>query len=364
MRKISSRVIRYGRAWVVGPEDVVEEEVSIDRDGTPIPATIVRPRGMPPPLPSWVALHGITRPGRAHAQLVRFTRSVASAGMAVIVPEVPEWRELSLSPHLTVPTVAAAIQGLRDLRLTRSDQVGLVGFSFGAPHAIASAAADRIRDDVAGVCGFGGYCSIGDTIRFMMSGRHVWRGTEHRLRPDPYGRWIVGANYLTTVPGHADAEDVAHALRALARHAGDVGDPSWDPVYDPVIRRLRSDVAPRRRSLFDLFAPLSGADVPPEPADELAEALAEGGRRKDPLIDPMDAFGRVEGEVHVLHGRRDHLIPFTESLRLAEALTCADTRLTVTRLFGHSSRERVPVGAALTEVPALVRALSDVLTIV
>lgn len=364
MRKISSRVIRYGRAWVVGPEDVVEEEVVIDRDGTPIPATVVRPRGMPPPLPSWVALHGITRPGRAHAQLVRFTRSVASAGMAVIVPEVPEWRELSLSPHLTVPTVAAAIQGLRDLRLTRSDQVGLVGFSFGAPHAIASAAADRIRDDVAGVCGFGGYCSIEDTIRFMMSGRHAWRGTEHRLRPDPYGRWIVGANYLTTVPGHADAEDVAHALRALARHAGDVGDPSWDPVYDPVIRRLRSDVAPRRRSLFDLFAPLSGADVPPEPADELAQALAEAGRRRDPLIDPTEAFGRVEAEVHILHGRRDHLIPFTESLCLAEALTRADSRLTVTRLFGHSSQERVPVGAALTEVPAFVRALSDVLTMV
>jgi dienelactone hydrolase len=364
MRKISSRVIRYGRAWIVGPGDVVEEEVTIDRDGTPIPATIVRPRGMPPPLPAWVALHGITRPGRAHTQLVRFTRSVASAGMAVIVPEVPEWRELSLSPHLTVPTVAAAIQGLRDLRLARSDQVGLVGFSFGAPHAIASAAAERIRDDVAGVCGFGGYCSIEDTIRFMMCGRHAWGGTEHHLRPDPYGRWIVGANYLTTVPGHSDAGDVAQALRALARHAGDVGDPSWDPVYDPVIHRLRSDVAPGRRSLFDLFAPLSGAEVSPEPADELAEALAEGGRRKDPLIDPTEAFRRVEADVHILHGRRDHLIPFTESLRLAEALTRADSRLTVTRLFGHSSQERVPIGAALTELPAFVRALSDVLTIV
>lgn len=364
MRKISSRVVRYGRAWVVGPEDVVEEEVTIDRDGTPIPATIVRPRGMPPPLPAWVALHGITRPGRAHTQLVRFTRSVASAGMAIIVPEVPEWRELSLSPHLTVPTVAAAIQGLRDLRLTRSDQVGLVGFSFGAPHAIACTAADRIRDDIAGVCGFGGYCSLEDTIRFMMSGRHAWRGTEHRIRPDPYGRWIVAANYLTGVPGHEGAVDVADALRSLARHAGDVGEASWDPVYDPVIRRLRSGVAPGRRALFDLFAPLSDAEAPPETDDELADALAEAGRRRDPLIDPAEALGRVEVEVHILHGRRDHLIPFTESLRLDEALTRADSRLTVTRLFGHSSQERVPVGAALTEVPAFVRALSDVLTIV
>ena len=364
MRKISSRVVRYGRAWVVGPDDVSEEEITIDRDGTPIPATVVRPRGMPPPLPSWVVLHGITRPGRAHAQLVRFTRSVASAGMATIVPEVPEWRELSLSPHLTVPTVAAAIRGLREVRLARGDQVGLVGFSFGAPHAIAALAHDRIRGDVAGACGFGGYCSIEETIRFMMTGRHRWQGVEHHLRPDPYGRWIVAANYLTSVPGHGDADDVADALRALARHAGDVGDASWDPVYDPVIRTLRDRVAPQRRALFDLFAPESHVRVPEGPTDELGEALAEAGRRVDPDIDPRDAFRRVEAEVHVLHGRKDHLIPFTESLRTREALEGADTRLTVTRLFGHSNQERVPLSAALTEVPGFLRALSDVLTVV
>ena len=367
MRRISSRVLRYGRAWVVGPDDLVEDEVVIDRDGTSIPATIVRPRGMPPPLPAWVALHGITRPGRAHVQLVRFTRSVASAGMACIVPEVPEWRELHLAPHLTVPTVAAAIDGLRDLGLARGDRVGLVGFSFGAPHAVASLADSRVRDEIGGVCGFGGYCSIVDTIRFMLTGRHEWRGREHRIRPDPYGRWIVAANYLTMVPGHEDAGDVAEALRTLAKHAGDVGEASWDPVYDPAIRRLRSRVAEERRELFDLFAPESRVGEPPAPfhdLEALAEALAEGGRRRDPGIDPLEAFASVEGEIHVLHGRRDHLIPFTEGLRTEEALEKADTRLTVTRLFGHSSQERVPMASILTEVPAFIRALSDVLTVV
>lgn len=364
MMTLSSRVVRYARAWAIGPDDVAEDEITIDRDGIPIPATIVRPRGMPAPLPAWVVLHGITRPGRAHAQLVRFTRSVASAGMATIVPEVPEWRELSLAPQLTVPTIAAAVRGIRDTGFVRGSRLGLVGFSFGAPHAIASLADPRIREDIAGVCGFGGYCSIEHTFRFMMTGRHGWGGEAYHLRPDPYGRWIVAANYLTSVPDYDDAADVADALRSLAKHAGDVGAPSWDPVYDSEIRRLRASVAEARRGLFDLFAVDSNVEQADDAAPGLAEALAAGARRRDPEIDPTEAFARVDGEVHILHGRRDHLIPFTESQRLEQALGRAECRLTVTRLFGHSGQERFPVAAAFTEIPRFAKALSDVLTVV
>jgi len=46
----------------------------------------------------------------------------------------------------------------------------------------------------------------------------------------------------------------------------------------------------------------------------------------------------------LLHGRADLLIPFTESLRLAEHLPAAALhRVTITRLFGHTrSREARP----------------------
>lgn len=364
MTTLDDRVFRYGRAWMFGPDDVVEDEITIDRDGTAIPATIVHPRGTPLPLPAWIVLHGITRPGRAHAQLVRFTRSLASAGMAAIVPEVPEWRRLSLAPGLTAPTVAAAVRGIRDTGLARADRLGLVGFSFGAPHAIAAAGDPALRDAIAGVCGFGGYCSIEHTFRFMMNGRHEWAGRGFHRRPDPYGRWIVAANYLPSVPDHEDAVDVADALRSLAKHAGDVGAPSWDPVYEPEIRRLRATVAEERRALFDLFAGDSAGGLTERALAELGEALASAARRRDPAVDPVDAFGEVHGDVHILHGRADHLIPFTESHRLERALHRARSRLTVTRLFGHSGQEPFAMATALRDVPRFVAALHGVLSVV
>lgn len=362
---ITGRTSRYARAWMTAPTDFLEHEISLNRDGTTVPATVVCPSRYQKPFPTWVVLHGITRPGRAHGQLVRFTRCVASAGMMAIVPEVPEWRDLSLAPHLSVPTVKAAIEGLRATGLAQDEPVGVIGFSFGAPHAIACAGAPEVADEVAGAAGFGGYCGLDSSFRFMMTGRHSWHGDDHFLRPDPYGRWIVAANYLTKVPGYEEAHDVARALEDLAVEASDDGALSWDPRYDATIRRLRAGIDESRREIFDLFAPHSDADLSAVVRPQLAEELAAVARRADPHIDPIEALGRVTRPVHVLHGRNDNLIPYSEAYRLAEVLPHDTVRgFTVTRLFGHSAQDSFPFLRALNEVPVFLRALSGLLRVV
>ena len=134
--------VRYGRSWLAGRADVVAEEVKIARGDRTVPATLLHPtRRIRRPFPAWILLHGATVPGRDHPQLVRFARSVAHTGAAVMVPEVPEWKALQLAPGLTTPTVRAAVPALRGVPGVADRPVGLVGFSFGAPHAIAAGAA-------------------------------------------------------------------------------------------------------------------------------------------------------------------------------------------------------------------------------
>ena len=355
------RTLACTSAWFRTPHDVVEDEVMLDRNGTAAPATLVRPRNSSRDLPAWVVMHGITRPGRAHEQLVRFTRALAHAGIATIIPDVPEWRDLDLAPGLTTPSIAAAVQWLRGSGVVRDEPIGVVGFSFGAPHVIAAWADARVCDDIGAACGFGGYCSMRRTFHFMMTGQHNTGSTTEYLRPDPYGRWIVAANYLPFVPGHEDATDVAEALRTLAKHAGDVGAASWDPIYGPKIDELRRSVAEERRTLFDLFAPRSGAPVADAEAAAMGEQLEEAARRTEPAIDPTPALAEVTGTVHLIHGRRDHLIPYSESELLASTLSGGTPRLTVTRLFGHSAQDPFPLFASAVEIPRFARALGEVL---
>jgi len=321
---------------------LVTEEVEIDRDGMVVPATLVRPDSKGP-WPAWVVLHGITRPGRTHAQLVRFTRAMASTGSAVLVPEVPEWRELDLAPDRTGPTIRSAMDLLLARPDIRGDRFGLMGFSFGAPQALAAAGDPNIARHLKGVVGFGGYCDLERTLVFQFTGRHEWKGEVFHTRPDPYGRWIAGANYLTAIPDHEHMSDVAEALCTLAAGAGDRGVVAWDPSFDEDKVALRQELPSGHREIFDLFAPPSNAEPDPEPAEAMAHALAVAARRVDPQVEPLPRLDGVRVPVHLLHGRYDRLIPFSEVLRLEQALpAAAPSRATITTLFAHSSQDRFP----------------------
>lgn len=361
------RTARFVRTWLTGRDDVRARELALDRGDRRVAATLLTPGDAPGLLPAWVVLHGITRPGRSHRQLVRFTRALAEVGFAVLIPEVPEWRELDLAPELTLPTIEASLRAMGGLRGELSDAPpGLLGFSFGAPQALAASGHPALSGRVGGVGGFGGYCDLERTIVFQFTGLHDYRGEAHRLRPDPYGRWIVGANYLTSVPGMEDAEPVARALRRLAAEAGDAGVIAWDPRFEPSKLAFRGGLTAAHREVFDLFAPPGDREPDVTAAEEMGHRLAAAARRVEPGIEPTPLLASIPGPVHLLHGRRDHLIPFTEMLRLDEALpTGIQAHATVTRLFGHSSQDPLPGWRELGgEATLFLRALSGMLSMV
>lgn len=360
------RVCRYLYTWLSGRADLSVTELEVDRGDARVPVTLYAPRKRRGAVSGWIVLHGITRPGRAHPTLVRFVRSLAATGCVVAVPEISEWRELRFAPDVTSPTVRATIAELNRRLEIPAGRVGLVGFSFGAPQALAVAADPDLKDAIGGVVGFGGYCDLERTVRFGFTGEHEQAGHVQRLRPDPYGRWVVGANYLTHVPGYEGSDDVARALWQLAALAGDQGVISWDARLDPVKEDLRRPMSSEARRLFDLFAPPSAEDPPDRETHEMAAALSEVARRVDPGIDRTPVFGQVDRPVHILHGRHDHLIPYTESLRLGRALN-PDVleRSTVTPLFGHSTQDPFPGPVeGAKESAVFLRALSGMLALV
>ena len=332
------RTARYARSWK-GCTPVATEETEIERCGARVAATLVRPGRGDGPLPTWIALGGISCMGRHHPQLVRFSRALAASGATVLVPEIPEWRRLELAPSAVAPTLRGCIDHLRARPEVARSPFGLIGFSFGAPQVAIAAARGDLQDDVAGIVLFGGYCSLERTMTCQLTGEHEWDGLDYRLSPDPFGGWVVASNHLTHVSGCEDAEDVASALRRLALAASGKRISAWDPRHDEQIRELRRALPCRRRRLFDLFATPSNETLS-EPGEgrRVAIALAQACRREDPLLDPSTALTQVALPTRLVHGRGDRLIPFTETLRLQRSLPAGScTGLTVTSMFNHTS---------------------------
>ncbi len=361
--------LRFARSFMTGWTPGTEREIRIQRDGHRLSASLylphaVRRRSSPgrrPPPAAWVVLHGITRSGRNHPQLVRFARAMASAGQTALVPEIPEWRDIQLSTGAATATVRAALRALESRPELANRKVGLVGFSFGAPQAIVAATDPSLARRVAGVVAFGGYFSVEESLRFQFTGVHELDGHRASLAPDPYARWVVGANHLTAVPGHEGAGEAAEALRALAAFASERGVSAADPETELERRRLAEGLDNRERSLFEVLAPPAGQLPDRARGAPLAEALGAAMARV-PGLNPVPHLARVRAPVRLLHGVGDQLFPYTQTVKLGRAFPAdADVATTVTGLFAHSSgHERASPLHAAPEAVRLLNALAGV----
>lgn len=356
------RVARFLHAYVRHPRTgVLEEEIEIEVGETTVPATLVRPPTRDA-LPGWIVLHGITVPGRRHVMLTRFARSLASAGGVVLIPEIEAWQRLRIDPRAGDEILAAAAHSLAQRPDVLPGGAALVGFSFGATQAIITAARAERPGEIRSAVGFGGYCDLGRTLVFMMTGEHEWAGVHYRLNPDPYGRWIVVSNFLTRTPGYEGMGAVAEGAGALAAEAGRVGAYAADPIYDPLKADLRTKLAGDEREVWDLIAHPSGQRPDPAPGRALAESLVATALRELPELDPRPLLPDLRQRLVLAHGHSDHLIPFTETLRLRSLLPDdAPVHTAITRLFSHSGEARLPLRRYPSELARYVRLLDRAL---
>jgi len=328
-----------------GTFGIESEETTYERDGAVLEATVYRPPGFRHGA-AWVLLHGLTVPGRQHESLVRFAQALAATNALVFVPDIPEWRDLRLATGVAVPSIRAAVHALAQRPDADPGRVGLIGFSFGATQSLIAAADPDIATILNGVAAWGGYRDVHRLFRFGISGRHELDGREYTIDPDPYGHWIIGANYLPLVTGYEDQADVALALRTLALEAGRRRVYAWDPVYDPLKRELREGLPAPARQLFDIFAPPSGHPIRDvDHAAGMGDALAAAALRAEPMLDPGPALARLATPVLLAHGRDDRLVPFSESVRLGRELPARVHRGTaITSLFSHSGGTQAGLG--------------------
>ncbi|MEX2526658.1 MAG: hypothetical protein WEA09_03395 [Gemmatimonadota bacterium] len=358
MRPPSLATLRFVRGWLKPSGFLWETEVPIPGLGSAperLGTLILPPPGENRRLPGWVALHGITRTGRHHPSLLRFARALASTGAVVLLPEVPRWRQLELAPEETRPTLEAALNGLSRHPRVDPRRMAAVGFSFGAPQTLAAALHPTLAPKLRGVAAFGGYAHLDSTLEFQFTGRHHWEGQSYRLPPDPYGRWVVGSRYLTKIPGLEDRTAVAHALWTLAAHAGDLDIPSWDGKLDVLKNELASELRVEDRSLFRLFAPPAMEWPDNGMVREFLPLIVSSARATDPLLDvqahpwnqwPPESLPGESSQprIHLMHGRGDMLIPFSETHRMAQLLKEYTPRVDITELFSHSHGQPGPRG--------------------
>lgn len=293
--------------------------LSLDVGGRPLPADIYLPddaddaggAGL-------VLLPGLTPAGKDDARLVDFAMTLARAGFTVLVPGLSGRRD-HRAGTADLPEIAAAVAAL-SIRFG-GRRVALAGISYAAGPALLTALDGPVRDRIGLVLVLGGYRDMTHMV--------AWITTAQRRGPD--GAWVAGAP-----PDLA----VWHFVRGNLHLLND----------------------PNDRRLLSAMADLRAAD-PQAPIDDLAARLGPEGRavlsllrNRDPDAVPalmsylperlrhelaaMDLAGRdlrrLPGRLLLVHGKDDPIVPWTESLDLANSADPARTHVFVIERLGHT----------------------------
>lgn len=292
-----------------------------------------------------VLVAGVTPEGRDDPRLIGFAAALARAGFAVLVPELENLRRLQVSPGDAIPIADAADHLQAELGSHRP--VAVVGLSYAFGPTVLAALDQDAKVDL--LIGIGPYFDGEATLAYFTTGqfRDPETGEWRRMEPNEYGKWVFVRSNLQRIDDPDDRELLADlADRALERH-GAVDE--WP----------ENGMGPEARAVIEL---LRNRD--PERVPELVERLPEGIREDIAALnlalraDDLRASGL---DFVLVHGRDDRIVPYAESVRLAEVVNAGgdgEARLWLLDDLAHVDIDRPSLGDVWRLVGAM-RAVLD-----
>lgn len=315
-------------------QEPAREEIVIPANGRALYANLYRPAN---PRGAILLVHGLSRAGRSHAELMRLARLLAQHGQLVLVPEFDGLTALRLSGQ-EVDEIKAGLLHLGGL----ARNVGIAGFSFGAGPALLAA---RDLPNVRLVGSFGGYADLRHVIAYITTGVHTFGGRRYVQRQEEYNRWKLLALFVAFVENERDRG----FLQAIAdRKLANPSEPT-DALEAVLGEEGRNVVALILNRREDAVGPLL-ARLPPRAREALDR------------LSPLAAMSRLSGRLLIAHGAGDDSIPFTESLRLAEA-SGGRARVVILQTFHHTGPQRfwTSLGPRVRDGWNLLRLVDDLL---
>ena len=290
-----------------------------------------------PPGGALVLVPGFTDAGKDDYRVVELARSLARARFVVLVPEVPGSRALRVRLD-DKRTIADALLFLHRQRPDVARQgVGLVAISYAVGLAVLASLEVQGDAPVDVLVGLGGYYDTAAVVTFATTGRYRLPGDRRwsRGKPQAAAKWIFLASNAAVLDNPADRR----RLEALGE--------SCFRGCDPDLEALAESLGPEGRALLAIIANQDPNRVPrlldnlPDSVTTRLQALSLKRRDLSPLA----------GRLILIHGRLDPLIPFSESIALAEAVP--GTELFIIDGFSHITPRAVGWAGQLQLINAI-----------
>ncbi len=265
-----------------------------------ISAALYRARGEGKPFPL-LLVRGLQSIDRDDQQVALLANNLARAGFLVLVPDIEGMRTYRIESE-SAEDVLLSFQYLAALA-PASPRGGLMGIGYGSGPVQLAAADRRIRDKVGVIAILGGYYDLHEVLRYILTGSFEYGKHRGRVRPDDSLRWELAYRNLNLLPRSEDRAKLRELIQLRNKYE--------KASAERIARSLDGEA----KSLYDIMA-----NKVPDRFDELYRKLPRHMKELLQQMSPSRATPNTTAAFIIVHGMDDYSVPYTESLKIANAL--------------------------------------------
>ena len=256
-----------------------------------IPRDVPHPGGV-------ILLHGIHRAGIEEPRLINFARTMASAGIEVMTPELSDLADYRVTPR-TVDVIGDATQVLgAKMGLPR---VGILGLSFAGGLALLTASKPEYADRIGFVVAVGAHDDMNRVARFFADNMvEEPDGSTVAFKAHEYGVLVLAYSHMEDFFSPKDTPAAREALHKWL----------WEQPNDAM--EMVKTMSPAGQREFDLMI----HHREQLQATLLKEIKTHGDEMQ--AVSPRSQISGLRIPVYLLHGSTDSVIPASETLWLAK----------------------------------------------
>ena len=252
-----------------------------------------------------------------HPKMIMLGQVLAQNGFKVYIPRIPPLKKLDIT-IINVQWFTCFYQWIINTEKVNPQKILMAGMSYGG--GLMLRMLKEINNKVPlpkSVLTFGTYSDAHSLFHYFLTGSISANGKQFQIPPHEWGLVVIFQNYLKNLQTNWDSSELQKAIQLKIQD---------DVNCDILINKLPDF----QKEMFHSI--MSGTSTPE--VKKLAQTILKNEQESFKHLSPKYWAEDISEKVFIMHGAHDSMVPFTESIQLADYLP--NTELCISYLYEHN----------------------------
>ena len=255
--------------------------------------------------------------GEQHPKMEMLGILLAQNGYKVYIPRIPPLKTLNIT-SINVQWFIHFYKWILNIEEIDDNGLVMIGISYGGGIMLKSCL--QMKDELPvpkTLLTSGTYSDAESTVRFLLNGEIMVKGKKYQISPHEWGLVVIFHNFLKNIDLGWDTIGVEEVLKLHI-------DEKFQE-RDELVRKLPKIQKGIANSV------LSGNAIPE--VSEICKTIMENEKDILKSLSPKQWGHNISQKVFIFHGANDSMVPFTESIQLADYIP--NSELLISYIYEH-----------------------------